>query len=130
MTDGYEGLLEALRLVNEHESLHAKDNPPRDRCRIYHEEDGSITFAQIGPPWLEQRDDQYIESPAGVMETLMPWHRVKDGRLESLDFAPRTVVKLEKMSHGPVRTVQGLHTVLLEQDEEFGKIDHYQFTNS
>jgi hypothetical protein len=123
----YDELYEALRLAQEHEDLHAKNNPKRDTCRIYYDQDGNIPFAQIGPPWLEQRVEPFIEKPAEVLETLGPWHCVRDGKLILLDFAPQSIVKLVRSSDGHIRVVKGLSSLPLLEHEEYDEIERYQY---
>lgn len=121
----YDGLYEALKQAQEHEDAYSHLNPKLDKCRIHHDSNGNITIAQIGPPWLIECSDPYIETAASVMHEL-EWHKVKDGKLIAIDPHAADVVKLQKSDEGPLRVVRGISSLLLEPDEEWDQIERYK----
>jgi hypothetical protein len=120
-------LIAALEASTIQDQLTVQQGSPVHQCRVYH--NGShIVEVVLGPEW-PATELHWIEVDPSLFDSISNvTYKIIKNQLVAIDFTIHRVVQLKKSSAGAIRTVKGISTVLLEDNEEYEFTQYY--TNS
>jgi hypothetical protein len=120
-------LIAALEASTIQDQLTVQQGPPKYECRVYH--NGShIVEVVLGPDW-PNTELSWIEVDPSLFDSISNLtYQIVKNKLIAVDFTIYRVVQLKKANAGAFRTVKGISTVLLEDNEEYESTQYY--TNS
>jgi hypothetical protein len=122
-------LYELLKASGEQDAAAASLPPTEPKCRVYH--DGiRIVQVLLGPEWPDLGMPWIETSPENFGHINNLTHRIVENQIVSVDFSPQRIVQLTKSESGPYRSVQGLSTVLLEDNENYEFVQYYDNRHS
>jgi hypothetical protein len=122
-------LYRLLEASGEQDAQAAARPESKKECRVYHN-GTEIVQVVIGPDW-PTTDLKWIPVDPGQFEKISNLtHCIVENSIVGIDFSSQRIVQLEKSTHGPYRTVRGMSTVLLGDNENYEFVQYYNNRHS